>query len=246
MEQKLSKKIFHICVIAGIIIAILLVVYIITWQYQVKGETNPPFKISKITTISSVDGTANEDATNKWNLSVNQNNDIYVYIEKNDDYSKTEIIESVVIDNININKEVEKGTIHTYKPQEAETQIFKNVQENEASEITYTGDLEQNIKNMKISNQGGMVVIRIANDNVSTYISNDAQEVDYSKLLSNTSVSMQDLKMTASFDLKLNLTSGKIYKTTINLDLPIDGVIENGTSEQEITENIILKRVENN
>ncbi len=249
MGKKLSKKLFHICMIIVVITAIFFGVGILFLRYQVEGETNLPFQISKISIISSVDGKDENDNANKWNITVNQNNDIYIYIDKNSNYNKTEIIDSVVIDNISINKEnLEKGQIKAYRPTEDGTAIFENEEKNTAEQIIYTGDLESNIKKLKISNQGGIVVLRIANENITTYISNDAEQVDYSKLLQETNTTYEDLKATATFDLTIKLKSGKSFKSNISLQIPVEGIIENGTSSQEITEtsNIVFKRIENN
>ena len=248
MEQKLSKKVFHICMIIVIIAIILFAVGFLVLRYQVEGETNLPFEISKISIISSIDGKDNKDDANKWNLTVNQNNDVYIYIDKNNNYNKTEIIDSVIIDNITINKNSEKGEVHIYKPTEKGTAIFENVQDNIIEQLAYIGDMESNIKGLKISNQGGVIVVRFANDNVSIYTSNDAEQVDYSKLLKETKITYDDLKATANMDLTIKLTSGKSFKANITLDIPIEGIIEEGTSSREITDtnNIVFKRIENN
>ena len=82
MEQSRGKKIFHIIMIIVIIVAILFSVGILVLRYQVEGETNMPFKVSKITLISATDATNNNDESNRWNLNVIQNNDIYIYIYK--------------------------------------------------------------------------------------------------------------------------------------------------------------------
>lgn len=82
MKQKLSKKIFNIVIIIVIIVAIIFTALMMILNYKENGEKNMPFNISKISIISTVDGKDNEDQTNKWNLQVNQNNDIYIYIEK--------------------------------------------------------------------------------------------------------------------------------------------------------------------
>ena len=248
MEQSIGKKIFHICMIIGIIAAILIGVWILTLVYQVEGETNLPFEISKIAVISSVNGKDNKDEANVWNITVNQNNDMYIYIDKNKDYNKTEVIDTITIDNIAINKEIQKGETHVYKPAELDGELFQNTEENIIQELTYTGDMESNIKNLKISNQGGLVVIRFANDNIANYVSGEGEQVDYSKLLQLTNTSMEELKATISFDLSINLKSGKTFKTTVTTDIPIEGVVENGTASKEITDtnNIIFKRIENN
>lgn len=248
MEQSLKRKIFHVAMILLIIAVILSAVGLLILRYQVEGETNLPFDLSKIIIISSVDSIDNKDETNRWNLSVNQNNDVYIYFDKNNNYNKTEIIDSIVIDNITINKQTEKGKINIYKPTENGTNIFENKEENIVNEITYYGDIETNIKDLKISNQGGIIVLRFANDNISQYVSNEAEEVNYNNLLQLTNVNADDLKANITFNLSINLTSGKTYRTAINVDIPIEDVIQRGTSSKEITDtqNFIFKRVENN
>ena len=64
-----------------------------------------PFKISKISIIESVEGIENQGTEEKWNFNVNENNDIYIYLEKNSAYGKTEIIDSVELKDIKAIKE---------------------------------------------------------------------------------------------------------------------------------------------
>ena len=247
MYRNLSKKIFHVIIITIIIFVILCIAGIFVLRYQVEGESNMPFDIKKISLIESVEGIETEGTKEKWNFSVNQNNDIYVYIEKNDHYSKTEIIESVKIDNIKINKTSNIGETKIYKPVTDEKRMFINSLENEANEIIYNGDLESSIKEQKISNQGGKVAFRYAINNVSQYISENDVEIDHSKLLKFTNITPEDLQTKISFDITIKLKSGKIYQTTIDLDIPSQDIIEEGTKGIEITDlqNIIFKRIEN-
>ena len=247
MYRSLSKKIFHIIIITIIIFVILCIAGIFVLRYQVEGESNMPFDIKKISLIESVEGIETEGKTEKWNFNVNQNNDIYVYIEKNDQYNKTEIIESVKIDNIKINKENNTGKVKIYKPVIDEKRMFINEVENEVNEIIYNGDLESNVKEQKISNQGGKVAFRYAINNVSQYISENDSEIDHSKLLKLTNIKPEDLQTKISFDITIKLKSGKIYQTTIDLDIPSQDIIEEGTKGIEITDlnNIIFKRIEN-
>lgn len=247
MFRNLNKKIFHVIMIIVIIFAILFVGGIMALRYQVEGEANMPFKITKISIVESVEGMANEGASEKWNLNVNQNNDIYIYIEKNSGYGKTEIIEEVEINNITINKQNEKGELKLYKPVVDEKRMFINAQENEISDITYTGELESNIKEQKISNQGGIVAFRYGINNISQYISDTDEQIDHSQLLKLTNIMQEDLQTKLSFNIIIKLTSGKKYQATINLDVPTDEIIEKGTFGTEITEpdGIIFKRIEN-
>ena len=247
MFRNLNKKIFHIIMIIAIIFVILCVAGILILRYQVEGESNLPFKITKISIVESVEGNAIQGATEKWNLNVNQNNDIYIYIEKNSNYGKTEIIEDVQISNIKTNKENEKGELKLYKPVTDEKRMFINSQENEITEIAYKGELQSNIKEQKISNQGGIVAFRYGINNISQYISETDEQIDHSQLLKLTNVTQADLKTKLTFDLTIKLTDGKKYLATINLDVPADEIIEKGTVGKEITEleDIVFKRIEN-
>lgn len=247
MYNRLNRKMFHMVMVIVIISVILFIAGILLLKYQVEGESNMPFKITKISIVQSIEGIENEETTQKWNLRVNQNNDIYIYMEKNSNYGKTEIIDSVEINNIKINKQSEKGETKIYKPVTEEKRMFVNTEENEINEITYKGELESNIKEQKISNQGGIIAFRYAIDNISQYISEENQEIDHSKLLEMTDVQQEDLKTNLEFDIIINLASGKKYQSTIQLDIPSDEVIEKGTVGKDITEleDIIFKRIEN-
>lgn len=247
MFRNLNKKIFHIIMIVLIVFTILCVAGILILRYQVEGESNMPFEITKISIVESVEGNATEGATEKWNLNVNQNNDIYIYIEKNSSYGKTEIIEEIEINNININKQKEKGNVKLYKPVVDEKRMFINAQENEISNIIYKGELESNIKEQKISNQGGIVAFRYGINNLTQYVSDSDEQIDHSQLLKLTNITKEDLQTKLSFNIIIKLVSGKKYQATIDLEFPTDEIIEKGTTGKEITEldGIIFKRIEN-
>ena len=76
MSQRLSKKIFHICMIIVIIVAIVFAALILVLGYRENGETNMPFNLSKMTIISTIDGKDIEDSEHRGNLDGTQNNDI--------------------------------------------------------------------------------------------------------------------------------------------------------------------------
>ena len=243
MDYKTRKKVIKIVVTIAIVISILFVVMMWLLTYHEEGETNIPFKISKIVLISSTDGEKAEGLQTQWAMNVNQNNDIYLYIDKNKNYGKTELIENVKISNFNILKETENGQIKIYKTTTEESKMFSNTQELEINELTYAGDLESNIKQSKISNQGGLIVFRCANNNISQYISTSATEVKYNELLKLTNVKQEDLNFSISFDIEIKVVDKKTYRATVNLELPVKDVIENGTTNIEITnlEDIVFK-----
>lgn len=245
LRQFVNTKQFHICIVTVIVVSILFIVGVISLKYSVEGETNLPFKLSKISIISSVEGTDIEDNTNKWNLVVNQNNDLYLYIEKNDNYKNTEIIESIKLDNFNIKQKPNIGELKLLKPDaNLDSVIFKNITDNEVDSIEFLGSTQSSIKEMKISNQGGLVIFRYAINGIGNYISNDDEEINHSELLKKLNINNDDLKFSISFDININLNSKKTYKSTIDLDLPVNDVVNEGTQSREITdlENIVFKR----
>jgi len=246
IEKFINTKQFHMCMVGFIIFIILFVVGVICLKYSVEGEGKPPFILSKISVISTVEGIDIEDATNKWNLQVSQNNDIYLYIKKNKNYSQTEAIESVKIDNFNIEKSSNVGKIKLFKPDsQVDTIMFKNSTENECRNIEYIGSMESNIKEQKISNQGGLVVFRYAITEVGNYISNEDEQINHSELLNKLSINNNDLKFKVTCDICINLVSGKAYKASMNLELPINDIVNGGTQSIEYAdlENIVFKRL---
>ena len=112
--------------------------------------------------------------------------------------------------------------------------------------IEYVGAMESNIKQQKISNQGGIVAFRCSNNNLANYTSND-EEINHYELLKKAGITKEDLKMKITFDLHIKLEEGKEYQSSIYLDFPVEDVIEKGTTSIEITnlKDFIFKRVNN-
>ena len=247
-----SKKSFHICMTIIIIAVILFVAGIMILRYQVEGETNMPFEITKITLISTSDGVDKNqegEATN-WAFDINQNNDIYIYLEKNSDYKEEEAIKSVIIDNLNVQREKELGTVKFYRPNVEESGTnFNNTEENEVQSLEYTGGMESDIKNLVIGNQGGIILFRYANNNVAEYTSDVAttDTITTNQLLKSANVNEEDLKSKLTFDISITTESGREYQANISLDLPVEGVVENGTASKEITDldDIVFRRTKN-
>ena len=248
IKYLINKKSFHICMVIVIVAVILFGLGLIILKYNVEGETNMPFKLGKVRIVSSSEGVDKAPGENKWSFDINQNNDFYIYIERNNKYNKQEAIKSIVIDNINVQKNQEKGVINFYRPNIAEQGgIFSNTEENLIQSIEYTGAMETDQKSLKISNQGGIIAFRYAINNLSNYISNENEEVDYGKLLQLTNIKEENIKTTISFDFIITLTTNRKYQTNIQIDIPAKEVIEKGVDGIELTEfnNLIFKRIEN-
>lgn len=250
LKRLINKKWFHICIMIIIVTILISTATFITIKYNVEGEKNMPFNLSKITVISSSEGNNenNEIIEEKRKYRINQNNDIHLYIEKNKNFDKEAIIEKINIENIKIERESEKGTINIYKPEFDETKpLFENKEENKVENIEYIGDLESNIKNLKISNQGGIIIFRCANDNIAEYYATLEEDVNTRGLLKKVDISEEDLKFKIFFDIIIKTKNLKEYKAEVSLNLPIEGIKEKDVSSIEKIDlkDIVFKRIKN-
>lgn len=181
-----------------------------------------PFNLTKISIISTAEGTDKHSDTNKWAFDISQNNDIFLYIEKNENYKKTEALKSVLIDNINVNKQKQIGQTIIYKPDAtSENQIFTTKDENIVNTIEYVGDTKSNFRELKILNQGDKLAFRVANKDVCSYESNDEETINHNELLKKANLTKEDISLNLSFDITISLENGKQYKGTVTLELPV-------------------------
>ena len=72
LKNLVNKKYFHMAIISIIFISILFIVAVIILRYQVEGETNMPFQLSKISIISSSEGIDKEVVDSRWAFDVYQ------------------------------------------------------------------------------------------------------------------------------------------------------------------------------
>ena len=216
IRKIVNRKEFHVIVIAVIIIVLLFILGITILNYNENGETNMPFEISKISVISTSEGTDKTSEGNKWAFDIDQNNDIYIYIEKNSEYTDVETIESIVLGNFNINKEKQIGEIKIIKPDaNSEKQIFTNKEENVENIIEYKGGTESKFKNLQISNQGDIIAFRCALTKLASYESNEEEVINHGELLKKAGITMEDLNGELKFDITINLNSGKSFELLI-------------------------------
>ena len=248
MSQKLSKKIFHISMIIIIFIIIGFIALLMALRYDAHGEVNMPFDISKISIISTIDGKDVENSSSKWDLSVSQNNDIYIYVEKNKNYAKTETIDEILIDNFKVINTPKRGEISFYRPSPDNTiSIFENNDEYKISDLKIKGEKETNIQNYKISNQGGIVTFRCGNNHLGEYISNEEDKIEYTSLLKKININIDDIKASFSFDITIRLNSKVSFKATnIEVAIPFEDVVQTGKTSTDITnlKSIAFKRVD--
>lgn len=231
---------------AIIIVLIIAVIALLILKYQVEGEQNMPFKLSSIILISNAEGyQEKENKDYRWDVEIYQNNDIYLNIEKNKNYGKTEVIKSIIIDNIQLNKQPYIGEIEIYRPSGEDSQPYNYKEEYKITDkIEFNGDMESDIKNLKISNQGSTIVFRVINKTGKKYTSNEDELQHNGKLLNKAGISLEDIKTKISFDLTICLESEISFKANIELDLPVGDITKEGSSNLEITDmsKIIFKR----
>lgn len=247
-NQRLSKKILNICIICIIIIAIIFTAVMLILNYDENGETNMPFKVSKISIVSTINGQDVENSEAKWDINVIQNNDIYIYIEKNDEYRKQETIKSVKLENMTIVEKPNVGEIKIYKPSSNDAVLFENKEENIINELEFKGAKSTDARKLEISNQGGVLIFRCANNNIGTYTSNDDIEINYNNLINKLNIDENSLISKIKFNIKITLNSGKIFcADNVEIQVPNEGITQNGTVGHEYTDlqRIVFKRIEN-
>ena len=240
-----GKKIVHICVILGIIVLILIIAGIIMLRYQVEGETNLPFELSKMIVVSTAESNEIEAvADTKWNFSVNQYNDIYLEIQKNDEYTKNTNIKNITFENFVVEKNSGAENIKLYRAN-SEGKVVEDEAHLVGSSLTYKGEKETNLDELKISNQGSIILLRSVNQNVCEVRSNDEEIVHDGTLLAKGNTNSEDLNYKLSFDIIIETSRNIKYKGTITIDLPTGDVQTQGKTQLEKTDfsDVIFKRM---
>ena len=240
-----GKKIVHICVILGIIVLILIIAGIIMLRYQVEGETNLPFELSKMIVVSTAESNEIEAvADTKWNFSVNQYNDIYLEIQKNDQYTKNTNIKNITFENFVVEKNSGAENIKLYRAN-SEGKVVEDEAHLVGNSLTYKGEKETNLDELKISNQGSIILLRSVNQNVCEVRSNDEEIIHDGTLLAKGNTNSEDLNYKLSFDIIIETSRNIKYKGTITIDLPTGDVQTQGKTQLEKTDfsDVIFKRM---
>lgn len=240
-----GKKIVHICVILGIIVLILIIAGIIMLRYQVEGETNLPFELSKMIVVSTAESNEIEAvADTKWNFSVNQYNDIYLEIQKNDEYTKNINIKNITFENFVIEKNSGAENIKLYRAN-SEGKVVEDEAHLVGSSLTYKGEKETNLDELKISNQGSIILLRSVNQNVCEVRSNDEEIIHDGTLLAKGNANSEDLNYKLSIDVVIETSRDIKYKGTISIELPTGDVQTQGKTQLEKTDfsDVIFKRM---
>lgn len=247
LEENRKKEIIKIAITLLVFVLIFIVVAIVMMKYEVEGETNMPFNLSKITIVSTAEGISQGEATEKWNLEVMQDNDIYFTIEKNENYQKEAMIQNIKIENVQITKQPQVGNIEVYMPNSVDGRTFQNKEEYllQDKKLTYKGAAKTNLKTLEIGNQGGMIAIRVVNKGIGNYISNEDEEITHDgTLIQKLGYDKQAITFEIAFDFIIELKA-KSYKTRMQLTMPCSDIVQEGTGNQEVidTKQFVFKRM---
>lgn len=245
METEKKKQMIKLSIATFVLIIILIIVGMLMIKYEVEGDKNMPFNLSKIVVVSTAEGVEKE-GKKKWNFDIYQNNDIYFYIDKNNDYiGNNTYMEKIRIENIQMIDEPQTGEIKAYMPNSTNGRIFSYDDKYMIKDkLEYNGATKSNTQTLEIGNQGGSALIRFSNVNLGKYSSNkDKQIVHDGTLLKKLNLKQEDITFTISFDFIIEVKHHE-YKANIKLDLPYGDILEDGTESFEKTDmsDIIFKR----
>lgn len=244
-ENSKFKKIIKTNILIFIIVLAIAVIGVIILKYHVEGEQNMPFNLTEILVVSTAEGYQNNNSDKlNWDVELYQTNDVYLNIKKNKNYKDTELINSIEIKNINIEEKPAVGDISIYLPSSEEQTYNYEEASKVDSKIIYEGDTKTDIKNLKISNQGGTIIFRVVNKTGKRYTSNENELKHDGTLLKKVDIDSNDIKTKISFDLVINLESDISFTGKVTLELPIGDVVNQGVTNlnKEDTKDIVFKR----
>ena len=121
---------------------------------------------------------------------------------------------------------------------EDETHLINN-------SLNYEGEKETNLDELKISNQGSIILIRSVNQNVCEVRNNDESIIHDGTLLAKGNVVPEDLEYTLSFDIIIETNRNIKYKGTVSIQLPTGDIETEGKGRLEKTDfsDVIFKRM---
>lgn len=239
-----NNSLFNKIIIVIILFVIILVACFFMLRYQVEGEKNLPFTLSKIIVVSSAEGKDIETTEAKWTFNLIQNNDFYISINKNEEYKKSETIKNIKIENIQINKKQSLGNVKNYRP--AEEGLFKNEDQLLIQDkLEYKGSSSSNVNKLEIGNQGGTILFRSSNMDLGTYETNEDEIVHDGRLLNKVGITNEKINYNIKFDIVIETSRGIKYKGNIEVELPKGNILEDGKGSLEKTDfdDVIFKRI---
>lgn len=243
-EEK--KKIIKKYIFVFFVFFVVLTSIFIMIRYQVEGETDMPYNLRQVV-IKSAIGSNNLEGDSIWNLELSQYNDIYIYIDPDENREENTKIEKVCIENIKFEGLENTENIQVLLPTgkslddiyDDSTKDYKN------EKIEFIGNTLDSLDSHEICEDGGMIALRISNNKIGTYESDDDKEIKYDgSLLEKAEISEESLKFKVIMDIIIETSSGVRYKSTLEYDLPVGSFEESGSNTKVIEDfsDVIFKR----
>lgn len=111
------------------------------------------------------------------------------------------------------------------------------------NEIEYKGSEKSDLNNLEIANQGGLIVLRYVNEDLGNYKTDEEEIIHDGTLLSKIGLTNEEIQFRVSFDIAIELNSGRKYKANANIEMPTGNLIGEGTTNKQINGNeIVFKR----
>lgn len=245
-NDKLKRmKLINTYILILILILIIIITLLLMYKYSVEGEANMPFNLAKINIISTVvsgEEISKEEGT--WTSQLSQNNNIYFYIEKNQNYKKQDTIKKIVFNNFVLTAKNDSD-IRIYRPSKPNN-LYDYKEEFIVNEnLEYVGAQNTDTEILQINNQGGIIGFSVVNYNLTQYILEGDSSIGLDgTLLKNLGIDIEDIKFNLSFEMTIETNIGNKFMAPITLELPIGDITETGINSKEDTElkNIVFKR----
>jgi hypothetical protein len=139
------------------------------------------------------------------------------------------------------------GKVSLLLPTDDMPRLYDKSQEDYmGKEFSYVGGKIDNLKDQEIANTGGVLGFRFSLNNLGNFVSSENGEVIYDgRLLSNLGLTIEDIAFSVGFDIIITTDKNVSYQSKMYLDLPIETVIEEGSSNKSITnfDGMVFKRV---
>ena len=240
-----KKRIIHVCVVAFILVMIILIAALLMFKYQVEGEKNLPFNLTKINIVSTAESNLTQDEEKIWHAGILQKNDVFFVIEKNPNYKKQDAIKNISFENFQIIKTNDDMVVNIYKPTSSVNTYTYSDEYKVENSLKYEGGQSTNTETLQINNQGGIIGFSTTSGNLGEYIFSENEKLPSDgKLLAKAGAKSDDMNFKISFDLIIETESNHKFKSNITLDLPTGNILEEGVGTLEDTQlnNIIFKR----
>lgn len=240
-HSKQNDRIIKKPLITIALVIVIATIIIFSIRYNVEGEKNLPFIITNIRIISTAQANIIENSQNDFNII--QTNDFYFYLEKNPKYKEEDSISKVTFENFNIEKLTDKGIINIYKPALEIKYLYDDGHKIENS-ISYNGGLITSLPSLEIGNQGGPIGFSVALEDLGTYTKTDNNITYDGTILSKLNLTNEDISFKISFDVIIETLSDKKFKSTLQFDLPMGNIIEDGRAflDKNNLDDIVFKR----